>query len=647
MKAKLKLKFDKKAVLDFLLQNVEKMVLAVIALIFLSMLYSSLTRAGRFDKTPDQLKADVTKGRNEIERATTDPKLEAKDYEAQAKRSRVRIEEKPYENLVSLDPPLFPTRGRRGPPPLFTVQDLRGAAGVGGVKSAAGGAAGGLAGAAAAAPGDRRGIRLGPGRPLEAAANVRAGGEDVRGKRWIVLTGLIPREKQELAYAETFRQAAGYDALTDSPSYVDCKVERVELSATDDPANPDWKKAKEFILSSKIKEIMQELSVSADADIVAPEYIEKRLVFPLPPLTNRAWDASAAHEPEIPAGRPNDREGGIMRNAVPAGRDEIRRATPDGRPGGRSAGPLGGDGREREGEAEDNAFGDTPTNTNKRTPERVEVRVEEKKTSPYRLFRFIDFGVEPGKQYVYRVLLALRNPNEGKKPELLKSPDLAKESYLKTKWSDPSPAVAVPRDIRVLAGAVRPARNPAETSAELLMIKWVQSKGVEVFKEFKTPASPPIMRGQFLNFAEVVGKPVSGGGAQPAVGRGGVFGGGGLGGGPGVFPVAGGSTVKTDFNSNATVVDLRGGGRLSGGRGTTLTAGGQMLILDADGNLAVHDELDDTPVYEQITSSPEPAREAAPSPRRLMERPGAGGLPGRGLLEGLQDDRTPKRRPAR
>ena len=49
---KLKLKLDKKTLLDFLLQNVEKIVLGAIVLIFVLMLYSSLSTAGVSTRRP-------------------------------------------------------------------------------------------------------------------------------------------------------------------------------------------------------------------------------------------------------------------------------------------------------------------------------------------------------------------------------------------------------------------------------------------------------------------------------------------------------------------------------------------------------------------------------------------------------------------
>ena len=87
-------------------------------------------------------------------------------------------------------------------------------------------------------------------------------------------------------------------------------VERVEVASAADAANPDWSKATKFVSTKAIDEASQEWSTSQDADIVAPEYLDKRLVFPLPPLVNRAWDASVAHEPEIPVEKIGERDQG-------------------------------------------------------------------------------------------------------------------------------------------------------------------------------------------------------------------------------------------------------------------------------------------------------------------------------------------------
>ncbi len=47
--------------------------------------------------------------------------------------------------------------------------------------------------------------------------------------------------------------------------------------------------------------------------------------------------------------------------------------------------------------------------------------VNPNQTVPNKLFRFVDFSVEPGKTYQYRIQLWLLNPNFGLKPECLEN----------------------------------------------------------------------------------------------------------------------------------------------------------------------------------------------------------------------------------
>ena len=130
----------------------------------------------------------------------------------------------------------------------------------------------------------------------------------------------------------------------------------------------------------------------------------------------------------------------------------------------------------------------TPSRGRRRRPHAPDSKTspdDEKKAPEYKLLRFFDFNVEPGKQYVYRVRLALLNPNHSVKPAVLKNPDLAKQQpYLITKWSDPSNSVSVPYDTRVLAVAVKPAVHNKEPSCQILVVKWVQQTGLVVPREF-------------------------------------------------------------------------------------------------------------------------------------------------------------------
>ncbi len=126
-----------------------------------------------------------------------------------------------------------------------------------------------------------------------------AGGDSTRGQRWIVLTGLVPLEKQETAYAETLKQSVFFDPQNDSPDYLGYLVQRLEVGNSGEAANPDWDKATRFNSYKAVKDADDQWSLSKDTDVVDPKFIIHKLVFPLGPLEGDRWDASVAHEPEI------------------------------------------------------------------------------------------------------------------------------------------------------------------------------------------------------------------------------------------------------------------------------------------------------------------------------------------------------------
>lgn len=699
---KLKLRFDKAAILDFLLQNVEKIVLGVVAIIFLLMVYSALTGIKPYKKTPEQLIQAVKAAESEVEKTPPETGLKVPDYKAQAQKSRAKIVEKPYETPVALDPAIFPKRPLRESPALYAATELRGTAEVGAFTMVVEAEAEETPAAAGA-----RG-NVGPGGGMPAA---RMGGSETRGQRWIVLTALVPIEKQISAFEELKNAGphGSFDPNRDSPDYPGYWVERLELTSPGDAANPDWTKA-EKVLSKTVMDKTVKQWQSVSPDVVSPAYLVEGLAFPLGPRTDAPWGKSVAHPDEIPvlenegaggmgaAGRAGVRMPGGMRMpgmgmpgmGMPGmpmpgmpmpgvGRTRVPRGGGMGMPG-VAGGAATADPKNPFG-AGDAATEENAANTN---------LAEEVKEPTHLLFRYFDFNVSPGKRYIYRVQLALTNPNYKLRPALLKDPKLANPPILQTKWSEPSPVIAVPTDSRILAVSVKPARASVDPSGKIVVTKWSKKKGIEAWEEF------PVVRGLLANFSDKTftpatgtGRPVGGigmpmgpGGMGRAMMPGGMNGLMGLEGvagkkakgadaaakkaeaaakkaakkakadnkdvpGAGMFggPIVGTNTVNTNafkvnYFSHAVVVDFRGGEVLPGRKGNSLkvTSGGDILLIDADGNLVVCNELDDEAARKSLRSAETEKKEmenaAAAGAGGGMAPGGMMGMPGGGL-EGM------------
>jgi hypothetical protein len=647
-----KLQLDKAAIQEFFIQNVEKIVFGVFTLVFLYMVYAAIAGVKPYDKTPGQLMDTAKQNQSKLDNAESDKGLVVKDYDVQAKQNSTPISEKPYGSLANWDPAIFPKRELRDKPALYAVQGLRGTAGAGAFQMVQEAAAGENGQAA-------------------------VGGTKVQGQRWVVLTGLVPYDKQEQAFIDALKNAGptnSYDATRDTPYYWGYEVQRVEVASPGDEAKPDWAKAKTILSGEAVKKAEKQWGLQQQSpEVVAAEYLftpyPKGLAFPLGFLAKSTWGESVGHLPEIPIqevgvgqgmGMNRGGRGMLMPPPLQGGRPALVR------PGGAGAGtPPGGD------DAPD-PFGGAAEAPGPAGAAAAEGAVAGAGTSPYLLFRFFDFDVEPGKRYAYRVRLGLQNPNyKDLKPKVniagLKNSQLAEDRILKTKWSDEEDAasvvVSVPVDTRIVA-AVSVTTKASQPIGRILVSKWLRGKGLEVSKEFD------VVRGQVADFPDEITKLVNDagmggmgaggrGGIQPVVpgmlipgmdGRGGPVGRGGPAvgrdGRPIGMPIPGADMrrppagvrplpaamdsnrpFKVNYFTRAIVLDLRGGELLHGRKvgGLRLPAPGDILLVDADGNLIVHDELDDLAAYERIrprNAAGGPAADAEPIVRPKAARGG-------------------------
>jgi hypothetical protein len=228
---------------------------------------------------------------------------------------------------------------------------------------------------------------------------------------------------------------------------------------------------------------------------------------------------------------------------------------------------------------------------------------------PYRLLRCYDFSVEPGKQYKYRVVLVLRNPNREKFDDrYLENPKLKEGKYRLAAASKPSPLVNSPGDVQVLAGAgVAPTTRQREPGVTLLLSVLADTaEAVGRAKDAADRATGPRKRREQLKeeadalavaWANVdkvwatVEQPATRGmflsqqGAAPVK-----------------HPIGG---INTDlkviaFDTSHCLVDFTGGPKGPAPKGQTPeTEPTQVLLLDADGRLVIRHEAEDATAYEQ------------------------------------------------
>jgi hypothetical protein len=140
------------------------------------------------------------------------------------------------------------------------------------------------------------------------------GGERIERAYWATVVAKVPIRDQLKLYQDAFENARGYDPASDFPRYKGYMVERSEVVR----GKPlEWKPVPVYdaqrksidarkpiapVVSekavSKLYEIMKEWAGQA-IEPVDSRYIDSVLTLPLPPLVGRDWGADATH-PDIP-----------------------------------------------------------------------------------------------------------------------------------------------------------------------------------------------------------------------------------------------------------------------------------------------------------------------------------------------------------
>lgn len=109
------------------------------------------------------------------------------------------------------------------------------------------------------------------------------------------------------------------------------------------------------------------------------------------------------------------------------------------------------------------------------------------------LFRYLDFSVEPGKTYRYRVRLVLNNPNYGRRiAEAGGMQHVVEGQTRTTEWSDPTDPVRIDEDVKYFVADVRnPRRNPFP-SARMDVFQYDTEHGTTINETFEVAVGQQI-----------------------------------------------------------------------------------------------------------------------------------------------------------
>lgn len=114
-------------------------------------------------------------------------------------------------------------------------------------------------------------------------------------------------------------------------------------------------------------------------------------------------------------------------------------------------------------------------------------RIKERVSAAGRLllFRYIDFDVQPGTSYRYRVKLVLNNPNANLPVEAVIHPSVVEGEYRETPWSEPSEVAYVEPDVKYFLTEADPGRGFTMDEASFYVYQWNSDSGTPMATNLK------------------------------------------------------------------------------------------------------------------------------------------------------------------
>ena len=481
-----------------------------------------------------------------------------------------------------------------------------------------------------------------------------AGGK-LEAKHWVLLTGLIPYENQLREYVAKFANAM-FSSPNDFPDYLFIDIQRNEIGEKNPDGTLVWESLDVVEAYARNMQTwagfgMDPVDLQYTLPISGRDRRCSPMASPLPLLANRIFGQEVAYPPYIPLMADSLRDQMKMQQDIyrqmlenwrPVRFDDIEKDEYFGMPqntmgmgssggmggggfggmsggmggmgGGGMSGPggmsgmsgaggmsgdygsmgMGGSGGMSGGMGGMGGGYGSMSGGDMNNPWQVYT-----KTSPtvmieakYRLFRYFDFTVEPGKSYQYRVRLVVYNPNH-RLTDLYLENEAVKTKTIPFIWSDfsyQSGTAAVNSNARVLAksvGNIPPANRAWQSqTATFSSIVFDDKENEDYIAKDKTN----IIQGMVLNFPRQSGQKVS-----ELISTSGMSGMTGMGASPGMGgqtagrtpqPAARTTAKSLDHISGMCVLDVVGKRRLIGSNNEH-TPAGQVMLMAFDGTIEI------------------------------------------------------------
>ena len=438
---------------------------------------------------------------------------------------------------------------------------------------------------------------------------------DTKAESWVTVVAKIPIKEQYLQYRNALASSRNYNQTQDVPYYMGYIVYRSEITQE---GEGDWIRLAPVLEETILKQRRQ--NVSESKVLINGNYLHPLLTYPLPSLMLREWGDTITHS-EIPLAA-DERATSQPTEAVEEvdtaeeepteddglfGKVRIRRNNNARQPSS-NQGPMASgiaDDQQAQSYAPPANYPDASSQMVGGSLTSLPAYKWNEQTE-FLLFRYIDKTVKPGKQYRYKVQLALFDVNHNVDEGSLDKTVLDRRSSLKgekLKWrlgpeSAPSPIASVPMLARAFISKTKPAREDnyyAEPELQVLLKTYDGAEAIEAAK------LESVERGRVLNTHDTANV---------------------------IWTESDSDEVKTDFDffTGITLIDVLGGENMHR-KNRDFLVPSQALMMDASGQLYVQSQMDDTNAvedYQDTVDRKKNARNLGPANNEGLP----GGIPG-------------------